>query len=352
MRKRLEGNVSILEDDEGNEISVAHIYGNTVVVRQGDWVTIRETAANPQAVALSVSSEPIPALRLRFYEVSVELRSNIPEIIQDFTRIYGRFARVESGPADMMITALSTGMESPRAYAMLMEPGTVGGLYLKGDFCRVNYLSSFEHLLFQVHQETEVFLLTNNPAHMFIHGGTVERNGAGYMMPAETKKGKTTLTLALVREGYGFMSDEFAVLDRQGILHPYPRSLSVRGDTLRLFPELNRRRMEFPMISNPVDSLYSVDPWSTFPVKPGRPCAVRYVIFPTYEPSADPAIRAISRMEAVRRLVGTRNFISLGRADKQYALDFLLSVLLEAECFDLTTGDLRKTTALVNSLEA
>lgn len=352
MRKRVEGNASILEDENGREISVSHIYGNTIVVRHGDWVMIKEMAAYPCDAISGISPSDISGRRFRFYGISLEIRSNIPRILGDFVRIYGRFIREEPGQADMTITALATDLESPRGYAMLMQATPDKQFYLKGDFCQVSYLSSLEHLLFQVHQESEVFLLTNNPAYTFIHGGTVERDGIGYIMPAESRQGKTTLTMALVAAGYGFMSDEFAVLDPDGTLLPFPRTLSVRGDTMHLFPELDRRRAEFPVIYSPVDDLYSIDPISAFSTEPGAPCPVRYVIFPQYDPSGEPAMRAISGMEAIRRLVGTRSFISLGLADKQVALDFMISLLAKAECYDLTTGDLKKTVQLVGRLGA
>jgi hypothetical protein len=42
--------------------------------------------------------------------------------------------------------------------------------------------------------------------------------------------GKSTLVEALVRAGAGYASDEFAVIDRQGRVHPYPKSLSLRDE--------------------------------------------------------------------------------------------------------------------------
>jgi len=42
--------------------------------------------------------------------------------------------------------------------------------------------------------------------------------------------GKTTLVKALVEAGATYYSDEFAVLDKQGRVHPYPLPLSLRGE--------------------------------------------------------------------------------------------------------------------------
>jgi len=47
-------------------------------------------------------------------------------------------------------------------------------------------------------------------------------------MPGRTFAGKTTLVADLVRKGATYYSDEFAVLDRAGRVHPYARPLQIR----------------------------------------------------------------------------------------------------------------------------
>ncbi len=51
-------------------------------------------------------------------------------------------------------------------------------------------------------------------------------------MPARSFGGKTTLVAALVRAGAVYYSDEFAVIDRNGLVQPYAKPLSIRGDGL------------------------------------------------------------------------------------------------------------------------
>ena len=64
--------------------------------------------------------------------------------------------------------------------------------------------------------------------HVFVHAGAVAVNGRGLILPGRTFTGKSTLTRALVEQGANYYSDEFAVLDAQGCLHPYTRPLSIR----------------------------------------------------------------------------------------------------------------------------
>lgn len=69
---------------------------------------------------------------------------------------------------------------------------------------------------------------------LFVHAGVVEWNGGALLFPGKSFSGKSSLVAALVRAGARYYSDEFAVLDSRGRVHPYPRPLSLRapdGDT-------------------------------------------------------------------------------------------------------------------------
>lgn len=66
------------------------------------------------------------------------------------------------------------------------------------------------------------------PDHVFVHAGVVAVGDRAVVLPGRTFAGKTTLTRALVQEGATYYSDEFAVLDGAGLVHPYPKPLSIR----------------------------------------------------------------------------------------------------------------------------
>ena len=53
--------------------------------------------------------------------------------------------------------------------------------------------------------------------------------GRALLIPGATFTGKTTLVHALVQAGATYYSDEYAVLDDAGAVHPYPRPLSIRS---------------------------------------------------------------------------------------------------------------------------
>jgi len=67
------------------------------------------------------------------------------------------------------------------------------------------------------------------PAHVFIHAGVVCVEDAAILIPGSSGSGKTTLVDALVHAGASYYSDEYAVVDAAGLIHPYAKPLSVRG---------------------------------------------------------------------------------------------------------------------------
>ena len=66
------------------------------------------------------------------------------------------------------------------------------------------------------------------PDHAFIHAGVVVVGGSAVVVPGTSQSGKTTLVRALIERGALYASDEYAVVDRNGLIHPYPKPLTVR----------------------------------------------------------------------------------------------------------------------------
>ncbi len=63
---------------------------------------------------------------------------------------------------------------------------------------------------------------------VFVHAGVVAWKGRAIVLPGRSFSGKSTLTATLLKAGAAYYSDEYAVLDRHGRVHPYPRRLCLR----------------------------------------------------------------------------------------------------------------------------
>jgi hypothetical protein len=68
------------------------------------------------------------------------------------------------------------------------------------------------------------------PDKVFVHAGVVAHGGRAIAIPGASFSGKTTLVTALVRAGATYYSDEYAVLDEDGYVHPYAKRLSIRDE--------------------------------------------------------------------------------------------------------------------------
>jgi len=107
--------------------------------------------------------------------------------------------------------------------------------------------------------------------------------GRAIVIPGQSQSGKTTLVSALIRAGATYYSDEFAVFDKHGRVHPHPRPLSVREGT----PGRSRRY--------PLKALGGV---------PGdKPLPVGLVVFTRYKPDKKWRPRRLSPGQAVLALV-------------------------------------------------
>jgi hypothetical protein len=56
----------------------------------------------------------------------------------------------------------------------------------------------------------------------------VARDGRAILIPGPSFSGKTTLVAEFLRAGAVYLSDEFAVIDSGGLVHPYAKPLSIR----------------------------------------------------------------------------------------------------------------------------
>ncbi len=65
---------------------------------------------------------------------------------------------------------------------------------------------------------------------LFVHAGVVGWRGLAIVIPGRSGTGKSTLVAELVLRGAVYYSDEFAVLDDTGRVHPYRRPLVLRDE--------------------------------------------------------------------------------------------------------------------------
>ena len=123
--------------------------------------------------------------------------------------------------------------------------------------------------------ESIVKHLTNLTA---VHAGVVELGGCALLLPGGTRFGKSSLVAELLRRGAVYFSDEYALIDEHGRVHPYPRPLMLRNSELDQTPSLPEE-------------------WNA-PVGRG-PAPVRWILALQYHPASAWRVTAVPQSEAV-----------------------------------------------------
>ena len=112
--------------------------------------------------------------------------------------------------------------------------------------------------------------------YVFVRAGVVSWQGKAIVIPGGCKSGKTTLVAELVKAGCDYFSDEYAVFDKAGRVHPFPRALSLRevdGTTQRVSVESigGRQALEAMPVACVVSTSYDAQAaWGPQPISAGR----------------------------------------------------------------------------------
>lgn len=129
----------------------------------------------------------------------------------------------------------------------------------------------------------KLFIAERARRRVFVHAGAVGWDGGAIVVPGRSTHGKTSLVAELVRRGATYYSDEYAVFDGCGRLHPYPVPLAIR------LPGSQRQRR------CPVESLGG---------RAGsRPLPVRLVLISRYRAGAPWEPRQLTPGQAVLELL-------------------------------------------------
>jgi len=99
---------------------------------------------------------------------------------------------------------------------------------LYSDGARLLRTHDLEETLGQLELDLELYIADRAPRRTFVHAGVVGWNGQAIVIPGRSFSGKSSLVKALVKAGASYYSDEFAVLDERGRVHPYPMPLAIR----------------------------------------------------------------------------------------------------------------------------
>jgi len=179
-----------------------------------------------------------------------------------------------------------------------------------------------------------------------VHAAAAERGGHGVVLPASQDAGKSTLVAGLVSSGFGYLTDEAALIDGDARVWPYPKPLWLSPSSVLAFEGLRERVLED---YRRLDRIRTYVLPADLGGKVGGSAVVRLVVSPRYVSGHPTTLEPMSRASTLMCLA--RNAFNLrerGRAD----LHVLRSVVETAPGFRLTYGSLDEAVPLVERLLA
>jgi hypothetical protein len=153
---------------------------------------------------------------VRCYGVKIGIRSNDPKILTRVRKdLPGEWTKVGSGKVD-------------RLYSILINSGARRFNHLYADHNRISRTLDVENLLASLDSDLRIFIAEFAKHRVFVHAGVVGWKGRAIVIPGRSFTGKSTLVAELIRAGASYYSDEYAVFDSRGRVHPFQKPLELR----------------------------------------------------------------------------------------------------------------------------
>lgn len=154
----------------------------------------------------------------------IGLRANAPGILDEIgDRLPGRrltSSRVDTDRCYSFIAGPKSPRPNQRSFHFLFRSG-------RG----IARSPNLEDLWEVLESDLSSSIATTAKNWLFVHAGVVGWQGQAIVIPGQSFSGKTTLVKEFIQAGASYYSDEYAVLDRKGLVHPFPRPLSVRDSS-------------------------------------------------------------------------------------------------------------------------
>lgn len=160
-------------------------------------------------------------MSFRAYGVTLGLRSTNPNIVERaFDRLPAGWKPTSAPFVDRLYSLVAPGPQSSaRARRFFL---------LYSDIIRLVRTMDMNEVFKIFETDLEIYVAERARTRLFVHAGVVGWRGKAILIPGDSGSGKSTLVAELIRAGAVYYSDEYAVLDSQGRVHPFPRPLSVR----------------------------------------------------------------------------------------------------------------------------
>ena len=160
-------------------------------------------------------------ISLTSYGVRVGIRVNDPQVLTRLSDYLPPGSTTARSPVSDRLYSLIIAGNSKQSNIRRLNL-----LYRNSE--RVVRTTDLDQVLETLRSDFQLFVAGTAKRRIFVHAGVVGWKGRALVIPGRSFSGKSTLVAAMIRAGATYYSDEYAVLDSRGRVHPYSKPLSVR----------------------------------------------------------------------------------------------------------------------------
>lgn len=160
---------------------------------------------------------------LKSYGVRIGIRTNDSSALAAIRERLPNEWQLVSTPFVDRVYSMRIGSKEPRANGRRLN-------LLYGDEVRLARSSDLANVFETFESDLRLFVAELAKHRVFVHAGVVGWKGQDIVIPGRSYSGKSTLVAELVRAGATYYSDEYAVLDARGRVHPFIKPIELREE--------------------------------------------------------------------------------------------------------------------------
>jgi len=163
------------------------------------------------------------AFALKSYGVRIGIRSNDPSALHRIREYLPAGWQNSTAPFVDRLYSIRVAGVGPLANGRRFS-------LLYGDDERIARSTNLDDVFERLESDLRLFVGEFARHRVFVHAGVVGWKGKAIVIPGRSYSGKSTLVAALVRAGATYYSDEYAVFDSRGLVHPFSKPLEIREE--------------------------------------------------------------------------------------------------------------------------
>ncbi|MEK8048646.1 HprK-related kinase A [Ideonella sp. DXS22W] len=186
--------------------------------------------------------------------------------------------------------------------------------------------------------------------YLLLHAAVIERNGAAVLLPAPPGSGKSTLCAGLIHAGWRLISDEMALVDRDGSgrIWPLCRAVSLKNRSIELIrewaPDAEFNRLTRNTVKGDVTHMRAP---ALHVARMQHPAIARWIVFPRWVSDVSPELAQRSRATSVIELARNAfNYAQLG----DEGFDLLADLVQGCDCYDFRYSTLDEAVEVFDNL--